>query len=604
MLKNLLALILLVTIPAIASLPTSTQPLGALYTPAATVFRVWAPTASQVMLHGYRLPQGGKGEVHAMARHPDGTWDYTIHRDCRGLYYTFSASGANPRFRPQDELVDPYAEAATAWNGRGIVMADRTALVPRPDFPAQDAVIYEMHVRDFTVDPAARSHHPGKFLGLVERGTPGGLDHLLALGINTVQLMPVQTFAGRGYGWGYDAALYNAPEARYAETDAVREFKEMVNDFHRHGIRVVMDVVYTHTAQEVYDRQGSFEGLVPGYYFRHKPGGSLWNGSGCGNEFRSEAPMARRFLLDSLRHWVVDYGVDGFRFDLMGLLDMETVRQVAAELHTLDPNLLICGEPWTAGDTPVRGMAKGRQRGLGVAVFNDHFRDALRGDVFHPKEPGFLEAGLAAEAVQAGMMGSIDDFCDSPLETVNYIECHDNHTLWDRLALSAPDSSEADRIAMDKLGAAILLTSPGIPFLGSGQEFLRSKGGDDNSYDKGDSVNMIHWPDQARHADVFEWYRTLLRLRREHPVLRPSTAAQVRLSTRWLKTPAQVIGCVRSKGSDTLVLLFNGSDQEKTVALPTGSWVAELKQASSWQTREARLGPHGVLILSQPSALP
>lgn len=560
------------------------QPLGALYSTRATVFRVWAPTAGFVRLNLYRTPVGGRGRTLPMLRAADGSWSARVPGDCIGRYYTYTTS-----FHPDREVIDPYAEAVTSWDGRGIVVHDTTPLVPRPQFPPQDAVVCELHVRDFTIDPGSGNHHPGTYLGLVEGGThlPGdpavhtGLSDLEELGVNTVQLMPILEFSNdkrhHQYGWGYDAAFYNTPDGNYAthplDGSRVHEVKTMINEFHRHGMRVVLDVVFTHTAQNVYDRAVSFEGLVPGYYFRHRPDGTLWNGSGCGNEFRTEAPMARRFMLDSVRHWVVEYGVDGFRFDLMGLADRETMRQIAREVHHIDPNLLVYGEPWTAGPSPVDGMGRGKQAGTGIAIFNDHFRDALRGDVFHPDAKGFLEGADQTSMVRQGIMGSIDDFAATPLESINYIECHDNHTLWDRLALAAKGQPEATREAMDRLGAAILLTSQGIPFLQSGQAFLRSKDGEDNSYNKGDAVNAVRWSEKPRHMDTFRWYQSLISLRRQHPMFRLSTAAQVRAAVHWLQSPPGTIAYTLTDptGRDSwrqAVLFFNARPQAWTPDVP------------------------------------
>jgi pullulanase len=327
----------------------------------------------------------------------------------------------------------------------------------------------------------------------------------------------------------------------------------------------------------------SFEGLVPGYYYRRKPDGSYWNGSGVGNEFRSEAPMARRFIIDSVKYWVTEYQIDGFRFDLMGLIDLATMTQLTEELRAIDKNLLIYGEPWSAGDTPIQITNKGKQRQRGFAVFNDNFRDALKGGVFKPRERGFVQAGINIEQVKQGIKGSIDDFTASPLETINYVECHDNHTFWDRLIASTFDDSaitDADRRAMNKLGAAIIFTAQGIPFFQSGQELLRSKGGDENSYNKSDAVNMIRWQQKVTNYDLFLYYRGLIALRNAHPLLRLETGSAVNEAVHFLDqnsipahTIAYTIKDVTGKDSwQNALLLFNANNQAVKIPIPNGRW--------------------------------
>jgi pullulanase len=535
----------------------STQPLGALYTPHQTTFRVWAPTASEVWLHLYQAPSGGQAQLIALFRTPDGqwdgTWETTLKGDWLGAYYTYTANGADPRFNPNRELLDPYAKAVTTHGGRAIVVHDETPVADRPTFPLSAAIIYEIHLRDFTIDPDSGIQRRGKYLGLTESGThltgrtdiPTGLDHLLELGVNVVQLLPIGEFhsdeANDQYGWGYDAVHHFSPDGWYAtercDARRVREVKQMIDALHRRGLRVTLDVVFNHTFEALdKNRVYSFEGLVPGYYYRLKPDGRYWDGSGTGNEFRSEAPMARRYLLDCLKYWVTEYKVDGFRFDLMGLIDRETIDLMVAELHALAPQLLIYGEPWAGGATPIEIVHKGAQRGHGWAVFNDHYRDALKGNVFNARAAGFIQAGVNLHSVKRGIAGALDDFTDSPLETINYVECHDNHTLWDRLRISTADDAsitEADRRAMDKLAAVLLLTSQGIPFLQAGQEFLRTKGGDHNSYNKPDAVNMLRWQDKARNYDVFDYYRGLIALRRTQRIFRQEKAEKIKVSLKF-----------------------------------------------------------------------
>lgn len=612
----LILLCSLVTMPRISAAPrppaqashpadkyVSNLPLGAISTPFATTFRVFAPTADRVTLRLYACAVGGRPRCVAMTRNADGTWEATVKGDGNGLCYTYGVEGSDPGFDSKREVIDPYARAVTAWNGRGMVVRDDTPVAPRPSFPPQDAIICELHLRDFTVDPDSGIQRRGTFLALTEEEThlhrrpdvSTGLDHLAELGVNAVQIMPITQFSvderAQQYGWGYDALHLNSPHGGYAserfDTSRVSEAKRMIDALHRRGIRVVLDMVYNHTVEELKSRAISFEGLVPGYYYRRKPDGTYFNGSGCGNEFRSEAPMARRFIIDSVKMWVTEYGADGFRFDLMGLIDLKTMTQLARELRAIDPNLLIYGEPWAAGDTPIRVTAKGCQRGRGFSVFNDTFRDALKGSVFHPRERGFVQDGkLNLDTVRLGIAGSIDDFAGAPVETINYVECHDNHTFWDRLVISTGDDArvtDADRRAMDRLGAAIIFTSQGIPFFQSGQEMLRTKGGDDNSYDKPDALNMIRWHDKVENADMVAWYRGLIALRSAHPLFRLARADEVRRALRWLdrdlnlSLPPETLGYVLtdSTGRDgwsRAAVLLNASAKAVEIPIPEGRW--------------------------------
>jgi pullulanase len=598
----------------------SIQPLGAIYTPEKTIFRVWAPTAHRVTLRLYDGPTGGRPRLVAMTKHRDGRWSTTLLGDWKGIYYTYTAAGHDHRFDPTRELIDPYARAVTAHNGRAIVVHDETPVADRPTFPISEAIIYELHIRDFTIDPDSGIQRRGKYLGLTETNThltgridiATGLDHLVEMGVNVVQLMPISEYhndePNDRYGWGYDVVQHNSPDGWYAterfDARRVSEVKRMIDALHRRGIRVTLDVVFNHTFEAMTKhRIFSFEGLVPGYYYRLKQDGNYWNGSGTGNEFRTEAPMARRYIIDSLKYWVTEYKVDGFRFDLLGLIDLETVKEIMRELRAIEPNLLIYGEPWAGGATPIHITGKGAQRGQGWAVFSDHYRDALKGNVFDARATGFIQSGFNIEAVKKGICGAVDDFADSPLETVNYVECHDNHTLWDRLLISTAENAsvtDADRRAMDKLAAAIIFTSQGIPFIQSGQEFLRTKGGDHNSYDKPDAVNMIRWPEKARHQDVVEYYRGLIELRRAHPIFRLETADEVRRAVKFLDDDLELaapLGCIgfliedvtgRDEWSRALVL-FNSQAKAVEFAIPAGEWkiFGDGRRAGNSQLRQS-----------------
>jgi pullulanase len=619
----------------------TSKSLGAIYTPEATIFRVWAPTAARVTLRLYDSPVGGRPRLMHMSRHRDGTWNAKLLGDWRGIYYTYTAEGHDPRFDAGRELIDPYARAVTAHDGRAVVVHDATPIAPRPSSRISEAIIYELHLRDFTIDPDSGIQRRGKYLGLTEPGThltgrrdiTTGIDHLVELGVNVVQLMPISEFhndeAHDRYGWGYDVVHFQTPDGWYAterwDARRVGEVKRMIDALHQRGIRVTLDMVFNHTFESIFKhRIYSFEGLVPGYYYRLHRDGNYWNGSGTGNEFRSEAPMARRFIIETVKYWATEYKVDGFRFDLLGLIDVETMRQVVAALDEIDPQLLIYGEPWAGGPTPNDLNGKGKQQGRGWAVFNDHFRDALKGNVFDARAPGFVQSGINISAVKRGVRGSIEDFTASPLEAINYVECHDNHTLWDRLVISTIDNASvfpADRRAMDRLAAVAVFTAQGIPFIQAGQEFLRTKDGDHNSYDKPDAVNMIRWRQKAENYDIYQYYRGLIALRRAHPLFRLETAGEVRMGVELLDDHLGLYvpdACVayqirdqhnRDSWNRALVLL-NAQNRQVEFSIPAGAWriYGDDQRVKTWPLREtgakltavgAVVAPHSALILGE-----
>ena len=571
------------------------QQLGAVYTPEATTLRVFAPTAKQVKVHVYDAPEGGAARVEELQRHEDGTWDKQLTGDCNGKFYTYSADGDGPGFHPEQEYVDPYSKCVTAWNGRTMIVHDTTPMQPRPSFPADQAVIYEVHVRDFTADPnsGVSREAAGKYPGMTQSGThlPGhpevstGLDHIKELGANTAQIMPFTAFAcdKNQYGWGYDqVGLWMAPATNYASQPGaatpVRETKEMINHLHENGIRVVMDLVL-HTDP----RAHALEGLVPGFYYRQRPDGSHYNGTGCGPELRSEAPMVRRLILDTAKSWAQEYKIDGFRVDLMGLVDRKTMAEVAESLHSADPNLLLYGEPWTCCETSIQPTGKGSQKGLEegqrFGFFNDDFRDA-KGSVFSAKGQGFIENGSGIDKVKETIMGSINTSTDGPTESINFLECHDNATLGDKLVLSTQDDpsiSDADRWKMGKLGAALLLTSQGIPFIQSGQEWWRSKGNCENSYNQGDEVNMLRWEQKLEHADLVGYYEGLIALRKEHPMFHLSSAEQVRESLHFLDSPDKSVAYTLTDptGKDPwkrATVVLNAAATAQELSIPEGNW--------------------------------
>jgi pullulanase len=584
------------------------ETLGTLYTAEATTFRIFAPGAREVILNIYRRPSGGKPEKHLLQRKAGGLWQKTIEENLARKYYTYQVKGYDTSYDPKKEVIDPYARCVTAHNGRGMIIKDRGNVAEAPLFHAEDAIIYELNIRDFTISKDSGVKHKGKYLGFTEENThiPGtdmktAVEHLVELGINTVQVMPVQDFenneASPSYFWGYMPVNLNVPEGWYAtkteDETRVLELKQMVSALHERGIKVVLDVVYNHTAETNPMVRYNFNGIAPGYYYRQRPDGTYWNGSACGNELRSENPMVRRFIVESVQYWAEFYKIDGFRFDLMGLTDLATMRKIVRVLRSINPGILIYGEPWSSGETPIKKTVKGTQRSEGFAVFNDHFRDALKGPWYNTN-PGFVQKSINLEAVKMGIQGSIDDFADSPLEVINYVACHDNRTLWDQLQVSTKTDSQitdSDRKAMHMLANAILLTSQGIPFLHSGQEFLRTKFGSNNSYNQPDSINQIRWELKIKNRDVFDYTRGLITLRKNHTMFRMTYAKQIKKNLKFYEQLGMKIAdkCIaykiESKGlSDNwqeVVVLINPNRKKETFLLPEGEWKLVVNEATA-----------------------
>ncbi|MCA9311002.1 MAG: hypothetical protein KDA21_07340 [Phycisphaerales bacterium] len=582
--------------PLVASPWEGKTPLGVTVGGNSSRFAVVA-AADAVRL---RLVHPGTRECHTAALSPvDGepeVWSVEVSGDRRGWTYVYEIDRDGVTL---SDIVDP--RATLVRESRAMVCTDRTHVTPRPPLEPRDAVIYELHVRDFTRDAAAgiRTSWNGRYLGLTQTGTrlagtelSTGLDHLVELGVTVIQIMPVHSFASlydRAYEWGYMPNEYFAPFEGYASSVApeapVQEFKRAVAALHEAGLRVTLDVVFNHTSEKWPTRLRGLMALAPHTYFRFKDDGTPWDGSACGNEFRSESDHGRRLIVESCLHWVQEYGVDGFRFDLMGLIDRDTMELVTTELHAIDPTLLVYGEPWAAGPTPIEVNEKGVQRGRGWGVFNDILRDGLRGSVFDEDDPGFLVSGEKIPRVKDGIMGAIRSFADGPLESVNYIECHDNHTLADRLELTVGEHklTELQKEQMHRLGLLILMTCPGIPFIHAGQEFDRSKDGHDNTYNLGDEINNIAWAAKDQRHRLFAFYQRVIRMRLDHPIFRRATREDVERGVHFfdesvgIETPVGAIGVLLEDvtGEDAwkrVVLLFNGTDAEVQMNLPEGDW--------------------------------
>lgn len=592
--------------------------LGLNYTPAASTFTLWSPIAKKVSLHLYTDGQGGeRKETIPLSPGERGTWTTSVPRDLAGLFYTFQVETGDILL---DETPGIYARAVGV-NGRRAAIVPPESLEPpewesdrRPPFQEQgDAIIYEMHVRDFTIHPSSGSQFPGKYLGVAESGTHSpsgkatGLDHLKEMGVTHVHLLPVYDYRSVNeekldspqYNWGYDPQNYNVPEGSYASdpydpTVRIREFKQMVKGLHEAGIRVVMDVVYNHTGAT---EKSNFNLEVPGYYYRHTEDGKWSDAASCGNETASERTMMRKYIIESCAMWVREYHIDGFRFDLMGIHDIETMNTVSARLLEIEPSLIFYGEGWTAGKSPLpdslRALKANTAKLERFAAFSDDLRDGLKGSVFDEKATGLVNGGTDVEqSIRFGIVAatwhpqvdytkvnySKTSWAREPWQCINYVSCHDNHTLADKLKISGEGKFSIEQLKqMDKLANAIVLTSQGVSFLHAGEEMMRTKKGVENSFNRPDSVNAIDWRWKDQYADVFYEYKALIALRKQHPVFRLPSTASIQDNLRFLDTPdgavAYQLSGKRVKDSwSEVVVIANGTFELADITLPDGDW--------------------------------
>lgn len=590
--------------------------LGVFWTPEKTSIKIWAPTAKMVELRLYK--NGSSGESFFKTNlHPtgDGTWSIVLTGDYEGRFYTLRVNDGDWLA----EVPDIYTRCVGINGERGMIFN------PQKTNPENwendkgpglrsfvDAIIYETHVRDFSIAESSGIQHKGKYLGFTEpdtfseTGIKTGLSHLKELGITHVHLLPVSDFATvneekprEKYNWGYDPLHFNALEGSYSVqpeegTTRILEFRKLIKSLHDNGIGVVLDVVYNHT---YFAKESVFNQTVPGYFYRQTSDGSFANASGCGNEIASERMMVRKYIVDSLKYWVSEFHVDGFRFDLMGIYDVETMNIIRSELTKLRPGILLYGEGWTADASPMPENLRAVKANLnelrGIAAFNDNFRDALKGNHGSKKSIGFISGlGLNEESVKLGIVGGINHYqinfeyiqdldhawFSEPVQCVNYVSCHDNYTLWDKLKMSLPKVKNNELARRVKLAGAIVLTSQGIPFLHAGVEFCRTKSGHGNSYKSLDSVNQIDWDRKKEYYDVFEYYRKIIQLRKNHPAFRIPTALEIneKLNFCTQYKVGVVSYCIDGKLSgDTwkkIVVIFNGNNEKVTLPLPEGNY--------------------------------
>lgn len=593
--------------------------LGAVYSPKMTRFKVWAPEAEAVKLNLYKEGEGDNLiERCTMKKSRNGIFTFERQGDCNGIYYTYTVVNHGD----EQEAVDPYTKAAGVNGRRGMVInLEKTNPQGfeldeyRNPEHITDAIIYEGSVRDFTMDESGGVFHNGKFLGLTEANTTNhfgeatALDYISGLGITHVQILPAFDFETvdeknqkAQYNWGYDPDNYNVPEGSYAVNPydgavRVQEMKQMVLALHSRGIGVIMDVVFNHT----YRRDDSnLQKIVPGYYYRSDETGYT-NGSGCGNEVASDRPMVQKLIVDSLIYWAKEYHIDGFRFDLMGVLDIDTMNVIAERLKEIRPDIYLYGEGWNGGPSSLaeekRAFKASAKKMPGIGMFNDDIRDTIKGSVFYDDHLGFVNGGTHLEnALRYGITGAVahpqvdydaygsKPWAKEPGQSINYVSCHDNYTLWDKLSVSCPEASEEKKKAMNRLCAAIVFTSQGVPFIQAGEEFLRSKplpekkGFAENSYNMPDAVNSIKWDNIHEYPDMIAYYKGLMALRKAHPVFRMQSEAEMTQNLCFLSdTPENVVAyLLKGKGADdtpeNILVIFNGNDEEILYNLPEGKW--------------------------------
>ena len=601
--------------------------------PEATTFQLFAPaTAKRVVVRIYNDGIGGKPIKTVKMKLSDNVWQATVKGNLLGKFYTFDMG--------KGECPGVFAKAVGVNGQRGAIVnlvktdpedwcCDAHPVIKSP----ADLIVYEMHHRDFSIaHPGAK--HPGKFLALTESWA---IDYLKALGVNAIHILPSYDYGSVDetrldtpqYNWGYDPVNYNVPEGGYSTNPydpacRILEFKQMVQALHNAGIAVILDVVYNHT----YDIDHSnFQRTYPDYYYR-KVDGKYSNGSGCGNETASDQPMMRKFMIESVKYWVKEYHIDGFRFDLMGCHDIETMNEIRKALDTIDPSIFIYGEGWSAGQCALPTEQLGVKANISsmprIAAFSDEIRDGLRGPFDDDTKGGFL-AGVpdCEESIKFGIVGAIDHpqvdmskvnyskapWATEPTQMMSYVSCHDDMCLVDRLKASIPNLGDDELIRLDLLAQTAVFTSQGVPFMLSGEELLRSKKGVHNSFESPDSINQLDWKNLERYPQVFKYYQDLIALRKHHPAFRLGDAHLVRKHLEFLDAPKGVVA-FRLKdyaGRDdwrNIIVILNATREQASVSLPKAMYTivcqnGEINEASTSKLfgRRALVAPQTAMIL-------
>ena len=602
--------------------------------PEATTFQLFAPaTAKRVVVRIYNDGMGGKPikTVKMKRTEQAEVWQAEIKGNLLGKFYTFDMG--------KGECPGVFAKAVGVNGQRGAIVnlvktdpedwcCDAHPVIKSP----ADLLVYEMHHRDFSI-ARKDAKYPGKFLALTE---PWAIDHLKALGVNAIHILPSYDYGSVDetrlntpqYNWGYDPVNYNVPEGGYSTnpydpTCRIREFKQMVQALHKAGIAIILDVVYNHT----YDIDHSnFQRTYPDYYYR-KVDGKYSNGSGCGNETASDQPMMRKFMIESVKHWINEYHIDGFRFDLMGCHDIETMNEIRKAVDAIDPTIFIYGEGWSAGQCALPTEQLGVKANIAkmprIAAFSDEIRDALRGPFDDDTKGGFL-AGVpnCEESLKFGIAGAIahpqvdmskvnyskTPWATEPTQMMSYVSCHDDMCLVDRLKSSIPGISDDELIRLDLLAQTAVFTSQGVPFMLSGEELLRSKKGVHNSFESPDSINQLDWKNQQRYPQVFKFYQDLIALRKHHPAFRLGDAHLVRKHLEFLDAPKGVVA-FRLKdyaGRDdwrNIVVILNANREQVAVSLPKATYTIVCQNGAINEASTDKLSGHRAQIAPQSAMI-
>ena len=602
-----------------------------LYDGGQTCFSLWSPKAEAVQVRIYKSadPDDYAFKIVNMTSAKHGLWEATVREDIKGSFYAFQVK-IDGEWLPETAGIAAKAVGTNGRRGAVIDWADTNPegwdLDESPIIPRSEAIVYELHHRDFSIHKTSGNKYPGKYLALTQEGTKSptglatGLDHLKELGVTYVQLLPSTDFAALDetkegeYNWGYEPLNYNAVEGTYSTNHAnpvirIKEFKQMVQSLHQAGIRVILDVVYNHTTNTA---DTGFERTMPGYFYRLNEDGSFCNGSGCGNETASERPMFRKYMIESLEWWMREYHIDGFRFDLMAIHDIETMNEISEHLHAIDPDVLIYGEGWAASTPAYPGeklaFKDNTYKLNGIGAFSDNMRDALRGPL-DCSNAGFMGGNKGnKDNLQFGIAGGVEHpqvkvkaWCASPLQHISYVSCHDDHCLRDRLNEVYPQAEvkaaakrtlaskvgDAQKIRMVKLAQTAVYTSQGIPFIFNGEEMFRHKQGVKNSYNQPDAINAIDWTYKAKYQDLVSYYSALAQIRRSHPGFCLGTAEAVRNHLEFLETGSELVCAFRIKdleGIDdakSLVVLLNSSKTKVKVEIPESKYVILAKNGSA-----------------------
>ena len=620
-----------------------------------TFFRLWSPKASKARVNLYNEGKGGKPYKILNMKYDKstGTWTASVKEKLYGKFYTFQIEYDG---KWKDETPGVWAKAV-GINGKRAAIIDFAQTNPvgwendkGPEVKSfNDVIVYEMHHRDLSMHPSSGIENKGKFLALTENGTvtplgeKTGIDHLKELGVTHVHILPSYDYnsvdeenpEANIYNWGYDPLNYNVPEGSYSTNPEVpetriKEMKEMIKALHDNGIGVIMDVVYNHTAQ---NDDSNFSLTAPGYYYRHREDGSYSDASGCGNETASDLPQVSDYIVNSVKYWADEYHIDGFRFDLMAIHDTETMNRVAAGLKEINPSIFVYGEGWTAGDSPLaverRALKENVSKMENIAVFSDDLRDAVKGHYTNAADRGFAtgKPGLE-ETVKIGIVAAtahpqIDyskgnnskfAYAESPEMIVNYVSCHDDLCLTDKLRHSMEGEPEENMLEAAKLAQTIVFTSQGTPFMFAGEEIFRDKKGVHNSYNKPDSINAIDWTNKTKYRDQFDYYKNLIALRKAHPAFRMTSAEDIAKNLVFdeISTPNLISYSLLNNANgdewEEIKVVFNGGSQPAEVEIAEGDWMIVAKDGKldpngllgKTSGGNMTLSPYSALILARP----